>query len=92
MGGADSTANVVNSGLRIFNSYQKKNFEAFVEDMTADYVEEDNIKVLLTDYSNWLSTTDIPKYFDEYLKINSILNLNARKLNNDLINIILMSK
>ena len=92
MGGADSTANVVNSGLRIFNSYKNKNFEAFVEDMTADYVEEDNIKVLLTDYSNWLSTTDIPKYFDEYLKSNSTLNLNARKLNNYLINIILMLK
>ena len=64
MGGADSTANVVNYGLRIFNSNQKKNFEAFVEDMTEDYVEEDNIKVILTDYSNWLSTKDIPKYFD----------------------------
>ena len=71
MGGADSTANVVNSGLRIFNSYQKKNFEAFVEDMTEDYVEEDNIKVILTDYSNWLVTTYIPKYFDEDLKSSS---------------------
>ena len=76
----------------MLSSYQKKNFEAFVEDMTEDYVEEDNIKVLLTDYSNWLSTTYIPKYFDEYLKSNITLNLNARKLNNYLINIILMLK
>ena len=62
---SNSTANVGNSVLRIFNSHQKKNFEPFVEEMTDEYVEEDNMEVLLTDYSNWLSTTVIPKYFDE---------------------------
>ena len=36
--------------------------------MTEDYVEEDNIIFILTDYSNWLATTDIPKYFGENLK------------------------
>ena len=40
MGEDDSTTNVGDSRLRIFNAYHKKNFEHFVED------EEDNIKFL----------------------------------------------
>ena len=38
--------------------------------MTEEYIEEDIIKVLLTEYINWLSTTAIPKYFDEDIKSN----------------------
>ena len=34
MGEANSTTNVGNPGLRLFNTYQKKNFEPFIEDMT----------------------------------------------------------
>ena len=48
---ADSTTNVGNDGLRLFNAYQKNNFEPFVEDMTEEYVDYDNIKILWTDYS-----------------------------------------
>ena len=69
MGEDDSTANVGNSRLCLFNAYHKNNFEPFVEYMTKDSLEEDNIKVLLTDYSNWIFTIDIPKYF--YEEINS---------------------
>ena len=47
MGQADSTTNVGISGLIIFNTYHKKNFGPFVEDMTEDYLEEGIIKFLL---------------------------------------------
>ena len=60
--------------------------------MTEYYVEEENIKFLLTDYSNWLSITAITKYFDEDFHINSTLNLNSSALNNYLINLIFMLK
>ena len=52
MGESDSTTNVGNSRLRICNAYQKNNSEPFVEDMNDEYVDEDNIKALLTYYSN----------------------------------------
>ena len=76
MSQSDSTTNVGVSGLFIFNAYQKKNFKPFLEDMTEDCVEEDNHKFILTEYSNWLSTTAIPKYFDEDIKSNCTLFLN----------------
>ena len=60
--------------------------------MTEEYVEKDNIKFILTDYSNWLATTVIPNYFDEYLKRNSTLKLNANTLNNYLSKAVLMLK
>ena len=60
--------------------------------MTEEYVEEDNIKLLLTDYSNWLFTTSIPKYFDEEILGNRNLNLNSSTLKNDLIKVILKLK
>ena len=62
---AYSTTNVGNDGLHLFNTCHKNNSKPFVEDMTEEYLEEDNIKSLLTDYSNWLATTDIPNYFYE---------------------------
>ena len=68
MGEDDSATNVGNSGLFLFNAYQKKNFGPFLEDMTEWYAQEDNIKFLLTDYIKFISTTDIPKYFDEEIK------------------------
>ena len=92
MGEADSTTNVGNAGLRLFHYYHKKNFKPFIEDTTEEYVEEDNIKVLFIDYSNWLATTAIPKHFDEDLKSNSTLNINANTLKNDLSKVILMLK
>ena len=49
MGEADSTTNVGNVWLRLFNSYQYKNFKPFIEDMNEEYVKYDNIKFLLTD-------------------------------------------
>ena len=91
-GEADSTTNVGNDGLSLFNAYQKKNSRPFLEDMTEEYVEEYNIKFLLTDYGNWLATTAIPKYFDEDLQSNSPFRLNASTLNNYLRNIILILK
>ena len=86
----DSTTNICIAGLCLFNSYQRKKFEPFIEDTTEDYVEEDNIKVLLTEYSNWLSTTAIPKYFDEDLHNNSTLFINTITLNNSLSKVIIM--
>ena len=50
--------------------------------MTDDYVEGDNIKFLLTEYYNWLITTSITKYFDEDLKSNSNLFINASTMKN----------
>ena len=50
--------------------------------MTEDYVEEDNIKVLLPEYSNWLFITAITKYFDEDLKSNINIFLNTSTLKN----------
>ena len=92
MGEYDSTTNVGNDGLRIFNAQHNKNSEPFVEDTTEDYVEEDNIKVILTDYSNWLVTTYIPKYFDEDLKSNRTIKLSTGTLKNYLSKVILMLK
>ena len=89
---ADSTTNVGNARLHLFNAYQNKNFKPFLEDMTEEYVEEDNIKFLLTDYSNWIATPSIPKYSDEKLWSNSTLNLNAITLKNYLSKVILMLK
>ena len=60
--------------------------------MTEDYVQKDKIKDLLTDYSNWLVTTDINKYFDKYLQSNSIINPNERTLDNYLSMVILILK
>ena len=60
--------------------------------MTEEYVEEDNIKVLSTEYRNWLSTTVIPKYFDEDLKSNRTLFLNTITLKNDLSKVIIILK
>ena len=60
--------------------------------MTEEYVEEDNIKVLLTEYSNWLVTTAINKYFDEDLKIKSTTFINSSTLKNYLRKIIIIFK
>ena len=48
MGQPDSATNVGISVLRLFNAYHKNNFEPFLEDITEEYVDEYNIKVLLT--------------------------------------------
>ena len=92
MGEVDSITNVGNARLRLFNVYRKENFKPSVEDMTEDYVEEGNIRVTLNDSSNWISTTYITKYFDEYLKSNSTLKLNSSTLKNYLSKLILMLK
>ena len=68
MGEANITTNIGNSGQLLFNFYQINNFEPSIEDTTEDYVQEDTTKFLLTHYSNWLSTTAITKFFDEYLQ------------------------
>ena len=92
MGQADSNTNPGIAGLHLFNSYQNNNFEPFLEDITEEYVEEDNIKSLLTEYSNWLATTAITKYFDEDLKSNSTIFINASTLENYLSKVIIMLK
>ena len=60
--------------------------------MTEEYVEEGNIKVLLTDYSNWLVTTAIPKYFHDDLKSNSTLNINVSTMKKYISKVILVLK
>ena len=60
--------------------------------MTEDYVEEDNIRVLLTEYRNWLATTDIPTYFYKDLKSNITTFLNTSTLRNYLSKVIIMLK
>ena len=72
MGEADSAINVGNAKLNLFNAYQKKNFEMFVEDMTDEYVEEDNIKLLLPDYSNWISTIAITSTLMKTLRVTAL--------------------
>ena len=47
-GRAYSTTSVGIFGLHLLNSYQKKNSEPFLENITEEYIEEDNIKLLLT--------------------------------------------
>ena len=47
---------------------------------------------ILLDYSNWLATTAIPKYFDEDLKSNITLKLNSNTLNDYINKVILMLK
>ena len=78
--------------MRLFNAYRNRNVEKPLEDMNDDYVEEDNTNILLTDYSNWLATTDITKYFDEDLKSNSTIKINSTTLKNYLSNFIIMLK
>ena len=60
--------------------------------MSEEYLEEDNIKVLLTYYSNWLATIDIPRYLYEDLNSNCTLFINASTLKNYLRNVIIMLK
>ena len=60
--------------------------------MNEEYVEEDNIKVLLTDYSNWIATITFVICFDEDLRSNSTLKLNTTTLNHYLSKVILMLK
>ena len=60
--------------------------------MTDEYVGEDTIKVLLTEYSNWIVTTDILKYFDEEIKTNITIFINASTLKNYLSKVIIMFK
>ena len=92
IGEADSTTSVGNSGVRLFNTYQNKNYEPLVEDMTNKYVDVDNIKFLLPYYNIWLSTTTFPTYFDQDLNSKSTLKLNASTMNNYLSKVILMLK
>ena len=72
MGEADSTTNVGNFGLCLFNAYQNNNFKTFVEDSTEYYVEEDNTKVILTYYSNWIEITAIQKFFMETFRVTAL--------------------
>ena len=46
MGRADRIKNVGNTGLRLFNYKQKNNSKSFVEDITEEYLDQDNIKLL----------------------------------------------
>ena len=73
MGEADSTTNVGNAKLNLFKAYQKKNSKLFVEDMTEEYVEEDNIKILLPEYSNWISTAAITSILMKTLRVTALL-------------------
>ena len=41
--------------------------------MTKEYVEEDNLKFLLTDDSNWLVTTAILKFLMNTFRVTSLL-------------------
>ena len=92
MSQADSTTNVGISGIRLFNAYQKKNLEPFLEYITNEYIEEDNIKFILTEYSTWIAATVIPKYFDEDLKSNRNIFINAITLNDYLSKVIIVLK
>ena len=60
--------------------------------MTEEYVEEDNIKVLLSEYINWLDITAIYNYFDEDLKGNITIFINSSTLKNYLSNFIIILK
>ena len=88
---ADITTNVGNAGLRLFNAYQN-NFRIFVEEVNEEYVEEYNTKVILTYYSNQLSTTAISKYFDDDLKSNITLKLNTSTFENYISKVNIMLK
>ena len=90
IGEADSTTNVENYGIRIFSSYQRNNCETFIEDNDEEYLDYNNITVLITCYSKWLSTTAITNVFGEDIQSNSIININADTLKNYLRNIILV--
>ena len=92
IGEADINTNVGNPGMGPFNAYHQNNFKPFVEDKNEEYLEEDNIKFVLIDYSNWIATTAIPKFFDEDLKSNRTFNLNTIILDNYIIKFILMLK
>ena len=59
---ADSTINVESAGLIIFGDYQKNNCETLIYDITEDYLEGVNIKVILTYCRDWISTTAITKF------------------------------
>ena len=78
--------------LRLFNADHNNNYETFVEDTSEDYIQEENIKIILTDYSNCLTTTSIPKFFDGDLQSNSNPKINAITLKNYLREAILMLK
>ena len=58
--------------------------------MTEEYVEEDKIKFLWTEYSNWISNTVISKYFDEDLKITRNIFINKITLQNYLSKVIII--
>ena len=60
--------------------------------MTVEYVEEDDIKVLLTDYINWIDTTAIPKFLYGNLERNRNIILNTRTLKNNISKLILTLK
>ena len=84
------TTHVGNYGLHLFNAYQENNFETLIEDMIEQHVEEDNTKLLLTDYSNWIFTTVVNKFFDEDFQINRTLNLNTSTPKKYLIKVIIV--
>ena len=82
MGEVDRITNVGNSGLHLFNAYQNKNVGHFIEDTIEEDVAKGNIKLLRTDYSKWISTTEIQQFFDKYCQNNRTLDINASNLNN----------
>ena len=67
-GEADGTTNIGSYRIRLFNAYQKINFESLLKDITKEYLYGDKTRLLLTDFSNWLSTTAIPKFLMKYLE------------------------
>ena len=60
--------------------------------MNYECVEEDNIKSLLTNHSNWIATTAIPLKNYGGLHVNITLKLNTRTLKNYLRKVVLMLK
>ena len=92
MSESDSTINVDNSGLHIFNDNQNNILWPCVEDITEEDVEKDITKTILTDYSNCLATTAITIFLNKDFQSNSTLDLNTRTPRNDIFKVILLLK
>ena len=63
MGTLESLQGQDNSAERLFNTYQNMNGEPFIDTLTEEYMDNDNL-VVLQKICNWAATTLIPRYAD----------------------------
>jgi hypothetical protein len=68
MGDAESTVAANKAATRLFNVWRDRNGRSPLSNMQWVEVEEDNLEAEIFNFCRWVSSTPIPKFFDDQLK------------------------